>query len=90
MTNEERKALVDRLRWGGWYFDDPHDGKAYASDDPLEAADQIEADGKRIAELEAALSWSLIQLGSETGYSMEGPVWQAYDHARNVLNGVKK
>ena len=36
-------ALVERLRWGAWYFDDPFDGKAYASDDPLDAADAIEA-----------------------------------------------
>ena len=32
-------ALVERLRWGAWYFDDPFDGKAYASDDPLDAAE---------------------------------------------------
>ena len=43
------KALVERLRWGAWYFDNPHDGKAYASDDPLEAADRIET---QAAELE--------------------------------------
>jgi hypothetical protein len=42
MTDDD-KALVERLRWGAWYFDNPHDGKAYASDDPLEAADRIEA-----------------------------------------------
>lgn len=35
--------LVERLRWGAWYYEDPFDGKAYASDDPLEAADRIEA-----------------------------------------------
>ena len=41
--------LVDRLRWvSEWYFVDPVDGTAYASDDPLDAADRIEA-------LEAAL-----------------------------------
>ncbi len=44
------------------------------------AADRIEA-------LEAALSWALIQLGSETGYNMESPIWHAYDRARSVLNG---
>ena len=47
-----------------------------------EAADRIEA-------LEAALSWALIQLGSETGYNMESPIWHAYDCARSVLNGEK-
>lgn len=46
------------------------------------AADRIEA-------LEAALSWALIQLGSETGYNMESPIWHAYDRARSVLNGEK-
>ena len=53
MTNEERKALVERLR----------DEAALVADDVFqsnpetidEAADQIEADGQRIAELEAAL-----------------------------------
>ena len=80
---DEAKALVERLRWGAWYYEDPFDGKAYASDDPLEAADRIEA-------LEAALSWALIQLGSETGYNMESPIWHAYDRARNVLNGETK
>ena len=36
--------LMDRLRWvSEWYFVDPVDGKAYASDDPLDAADRIEA-----------------------------------------------
>ena len=40
---DEAKALVERLRWGAWYYEDPFDGKAYASDDPLEAADRIEA-----------------------------------------------
>ena len=36
--------LVDRLRWvSEWYFVDPVDGTAYASDDPLDAADRIEA-----------------------------------------------
>lgn len=48
-----------------------------------ERADRIEA-------LEAALSWSLIQLGSETGYNMESPIWHAYDRARDVLNRVRK
>jgi len=53
-------------------------------DDPelKQAADRIEA-------LEAALSWALIQLGSETGYNMESPIWHAYDRARSVLNGEK-
>lgn len=41
---EDDKTLVDRLRWvSEWYFVDPVDGAAYASDDPLDAADRIEA-----------------------------------------------
>lgn len=46
------------------------------------AADRIEA-------LEAALSWALIQLGSETGYNMESPIWHAYDRARAALGDTK-
>lgn len=40
---DEAKALVERLLWvSEWYFVDPVDGAAYASDDPLDAADRIE------------------------------------------------
>jgi hypothetical protein len=49
------KALVERLRWGGWYFDHPYDGNAYASDDPLEAADRIEAQAAEIERLRGHL-----------------------------------
>lgn len=48
MTDDEH-PLLDRLRWvSEWYFVDPVNGAAYASDDPLDAADRIE-------QLEAAL-----------------------------------
>ena len=44
MTDDNEQPLVERLRWvSEWYFVDPIDGKAYASDDPLDAADRIEA-----------------------------------------------
>lgn len=56
--------------------------QALINPDGPDAADRIEA-------LEAALSWVLIQLGSETGYNMESPIWHAYDCARSVLNGEK-
>lgn len=46
MTDEERKALAERLR-------ERH--TQYGVCVEMAAADQIEADGKRIAELEAAL-----------------------------------
>ena len=47
MTDYGRKDLIERLR-KRWFT---HGCEQYQ----LEAADQIEADGKRIAELEAAL-----------------------------------
>lgn len=44
MIEDNEHPLVDRLRWvSEWYFVDPVDGKAYASDDPLDAADIIES-----------------------------------------------
>ncbi len=52
---DEAKALVERLRWGAWYYEDPFDGKAYASDDPLEAADLIETQAREIERLREAL-----------------------------------
>ena len=51
---DEAKALVERLRWGAWYYEDPFDGKAYASDDPLEAADLIETQAREIERLREA------------------------------------
>ena len=50
--SDDDKALVERLRWGGWYFDNPYDGNAYASDDPLYAADRIEAQAAEIERLQ--------------------------------------
>lgn len=52
---DEAKALVERLRWGAWYYEDPFDGKAYASDDPLEAADLIETQAREIERLRKVL-----------------------------------
>ena len=52
---DEAKALVERLRWGAWYYEDPFDGKAYAGDDPLEAADLIETQAREIGRLREAL-----------------------------------
>ena len=51
---DEAKALVERLRWGAWYYEDPFDGKEYASDDPLEAADLIETQAREIERLRGA------------------------------------
>lgn len=53
MTNAERKTLVERLREENeWTNQRPY---FHAHEKSLQAADQIEADGQRIAELEAAL-----------------------------------
>ena len=50
------KALVERLRWSdGWFFENPWDHVVYASDDPLEAADRIEAQEVEIERLQDAL-----------------------------------
>lgn len=45
MTDEyvHQPDLIERLRWSdGWFFEDPFDHTTYASDDPLEAAYEIE------------------------------------------------
>ena len=52
---DEAKALVEQLRWGAWYYEDPFDGKAYASDAPLEAADLIETQAREIERLRGVL-----------------------------------
>jgi len=41
-VTDDDKALVERLRWGVWHFDNPYDGEVYSSDDPLIAAARIE------------------------------------------------
>ena len=54
MTDDD-KALVERLRWSdGWFFENPWDHVVYASDDPLEAADRIEAQAAEIERLREA------------------------------------
>jgi hypothetical protein len=44
MSEEENEQpLVERLRWSdGWFFENPWDHVTYVSDDPFEAADEIE------------------------------------------------
>ena len=59
---DQANALVERLRWGEWYFEDPFDGKAYASDDPLEAADLIEAQAREIERLRGLVSSYRLQI----------------------------
>ena len=55
-TLSDDKALVERLRWSdGWFFENPWDHAVYASDDPLEAADRIEAQAAEIERLREAL-----------------------------------
>jgi hypothetical protein len=56
-TLSDDKALVERLRWSdGWFFENPWDHVVYASDDPLEAADRIEAQAAEIERLREALA----------------------------------
>ena len=55
-TLSDDKALVERLRWSdGWFFENPWDHVVYASDDPLEAADRIEAQAAEIEDLKQSL-----------------------------------
>ena len=61
--SDDDKALVERLRWGVWYFDNPYDGEVYSSDDPLIAADRIEAQAAEIKRLREALG----ELSGNTG-----------------------
>ena len=80
MTDDKEHPLLDRIRWvSEWYFVDPVDGKAYASDDPLDAADrieQLEAALREIARLRTDLSGDF-SLGSKQS-----------DIARKALNGA--
>lgn len=80
MTDDNEHPLLDRIRWvSEWYFVDPVDGKAYASDDPLDAADrieQLEAALREIARLRTDLSGDF-SLGSKQS-----------DIARKALNGA--
>lgn len=85
----DSKALIERLRWGAWYFDDPFDGKAYASEDPLEAADHIEKLEADNARLRAALE----EFVASTGVSDDPDVLLVdalvYENAMRVL-GLQK
>lgn len=80
MTDDNEHPLLDRLRWvSEWYFVDPVDGKAYASDDPLDAADrieQLESALREIARLRTDLSGDF-SLGSKQS-----------DIARKALEGA--
>lgn len=80
MTDDKEHPLLDRIRWvSEWYFVDPIDGKAYASDDPLDAADrieQLEAALREIARLRTDLSGDF-SLGSKQS-----------DIARKALEGA--
>ena len=85
----DSKALIERLRWGAWYFDDPFDGKAYASEDPLEAADHIE----KLEADKALLREALEEFVASTGVSDDPDVLLVdalvYENAMRVL-GLQK
>lgn len=98
MIEDNEHPLVDRLRWvSEWYFVDPIDGKAYASDDPLDAADIIEGLLEKQAQisnknkqLEAALTKSeaLQDLAYYNGAKQYAAISaQSEDAARDWLNG---
>lgn len=94
MIEDNEHPLVDRLRWvSEWYFVDPIDGKAYASDDPLDAADIIEGLLEKQAQisnknkqLEAALR-EIARLRTDLSGDFSLGSKQS-DIARKALNGA--
>ena len=52
---DEAKALVERLRWSHWYYEDAGENTSYTSEAPLEAADLIETQAREIERLRAVL-----------------------------------
>jgi hypothetical protein len=54
---DEAKALVERLRWSHWYYEDAGKNTSYTSEAPLEAADLIETQAREIERLRKALDW---------------------------------
>ena len=53
---DEAKALVDRLRWSHWYYEDAGENTSYTSEAPLEAADLIETQAREIERLREAVA----------------------------------
>jgi hypothetical protein len=49
------KALVERLRWSHWYYEDAGENTSYTSEAPLEAADLIETQAREVERLREAL-----------------------------------
>ena len=67
--SDDGKGLVERLRWSdGWFFEDPWDHVTYASDDPLEAADEIER-LRLDVEAQEALQVSAYHAGLKAGWN---------------------
>lgn len=56
---DEAKALVERLRWSHWYYEDAGENTSYTSEAPLEAADLIETQAREIERLRVAISAAL-------------------------------
>ena len=75
MSEEENEQpLVERLRWSdGWFFENPWDHVTYASDDPFEAADEIERLRKALREVfeEWAGSEGFIPETAPEGYLLQ-------------------
>ena len=64
MTDSEKKALalVDRLRWSHWYYEDAGENTSYTSEAPLEAADLIETQAREIKRLRGLVSSYRLQI----------------------------
>ena len=62
---DEAKALVERLRWSHWYYEDAGENTSYTSEAPLEAADLIEQLITENAHLREALKEARAALGED-------------------------
>ena len=61
---DEAKALVERLRWSHWYYEDAGENTSYTSEAPLEAADLIETQAREIERLRGDLEVARKEAGS--------------------------
>ena len=62
---DEAKALVERLRWSHWYYEDAGENTSYTSEAPLEAADLIDRLITENAHLREALKEARAALGED-------------------------
>ena len=63
---DEAKALVERLRWSHWYYEDADENTSYTSEAPLEAADLIETQAREIERLRGLVQgWHYLAVGPD-------------------------